>query len=250
MERDTAAEEPLTGQVVVSPLRGGTVARSPRHALHQAKRSWPPYRKPLIAMAAASVVSVCVLLWLVSDGSGEGPEAAAGLPPALLPSESAAKPATPAPEPTPTTAAAQGSVTPSSPPASRPPERVTAVALTQPRNNERLAEDRDFFVQGTARDLGDDDLRLFLYSERRRTFYLADYGPQDVAGDGRWSIRSAGIGREWGGDGDAYLVQVVRADRSCQRSLDGLELGNDRYPAFPALPGGCRVLAQVRVVEA
>ncbi|MGP4024779.1 hypothetical protein [Actinomadura sp. 3N407] len=121
--------------------------------------------------------------------------------------------------------------------------------LTSPDDGDILFDDDDFTVKGTVGGLGDDDLRIFIFDEDDETFYLADYGPEDVGGDGPWDIRSTGIGIDFGRDGDTYLVQVVLADRSCRRRLDGLELGHDHYPDFRGLPDGCRVGDQVRVEE-
>ncbi|KAB2345653.1 hypothetical protein F8566_27345 [Actinomadura rudentiformis] len=117
-----------------------------------------------------------------------------------------------------------------------------------PERDQALHEDRDFVVGGTVHDLGDDDLRIFIFAEKRNRFYLADYRAERIE-DGQWEIQSTGIGTEWGGRGDPYLLQVVQADERCKKTLTGLELGNDHYPTFDALPEGCRVVAQVRVVE-
>ncbi|WP_433462192.1 hypothetical protein [Spirillospora sp. CA-128828] len=127
--------------------------------------------------------------------------------------------------------------------------QVTAVELTRPADGDLIDEDRDFTVEGTVRNLGDADLRVFIYAVERRRFYLADYGPEDIDGNGRWSIQSTGIGYEFGDDGDAYQVQIVRADDTCRGRLRGLELGDDHYPEFSVLPDGCQVRTQVRVIE-
>ncbi|WP_157995838.1 hypothetical protein [Thermomonospora amylolytica] len=137
---------------------------------------------------------------------------------------------------------------PADPPEPEREHRAT-VTLTLPRDGQRLVDDRDFMVEGTVHDLGDDDLRIFIYDEDDRTFYLADYRPEDIAENGRWSIRSTGIGTYWGDDGDTYLVKAVLAAPSCQRVLDDYDLGQDQYPAFRSLPDGCRIAARTRVVE-
>ncbi|GAA1802007.1 hypothetical protein [Actinomadura chokoriensis] len=125
---------------------------------------------------------------------------------------------------------------------------MTTAEITRPENGDRLREDRDFEVEGSVRNLGKEDLRLFIYAEKRSTFYLADYRAEDVH-DGRWSIRSTGIGREFGREGDSHLVLAVTADGACRQRLSGLDTGDDHYPSFSALPRGCKVRAQIRVIE-
>ncbi|GAA2575688.1 hypothetical protein SMC26_12875 [Actinomadura fulvescens] len=211
----------------------------------------PPFleRRFIVAFGVAALLAGIVLRGL-PDLVGE----AGNTPPpqarALLPTERSGSPS-----PTPTLVPPEAPVIPDrprrpSPSPTKPPESpVPQVNVEFPEPGQGLHEDRDFVVGGTVRDLGDDDLRIFIYAEERDRFYLADYRAERVGG-ARWEIRSTGIGIEWGGRGDPYLVQVVRADERCQEVLAGLELGNDHYPAFDALPPGCRVAAQVRVVEA
>jgi hypothetical protein len=200
-------------------------------------------------MGVATVLAVFSLLWVVSVGD-DGPRATTVFPPAVPTSpNSGASPAdSPVPgntlQPSPSASAEKpASPTPSD------PARVATVELRSPENGERLPEDRDFEVEGTVRDLGDDDLRIFIYAQKRQRFYLADYGRDEVEDDGDWTIRSAGIGSDWGHEGDSYLVLAVRADDSCKRRLDDLDLGDDHYPSFSGLPGGCQIRAQTRVVE-
>ncbi|MEU5878452.1 hypothetical protein [Spirillospora sp. NPDC047279] len=202
-------------------------------------------RRYLVAFGMAAVFAGLVLHSMPAVvGSGDvdpPPQARALLPtgPAATPTEASPTPTeTPSPTPTPTQKAT-----------SRPPAALPRVTLDFPERGQRIPEDRDFVAGGTVRDLGDDDLRIFIFSEERRRHYLADYRAEKI-GDNRWEIRSTGIGREWGREGDRYLVQVVRAGGRCQDKLDGLELGDDRYPAFDDLPDGCAVAAQVRIVEA
>jgi hypothetical protein len=121
--------------------------------------------------------------------------------------------------------------------------------LTTPHDLQRLTDDQDFQVAGTARGLGEDDLRIFIRPAASGIQYLADYRPARVGADGSWQTTSTGIGSGWGHSGDVYLVQAVRAGKICRASLDGLELGHDHYPSFNGLPQGCQVLAQVRVIE-
>jgi hypothetical protein len=205
-------------------------------------------RRFIVAFGVAAVFAGFVLRGLPSlVGAAEGqppPQASA-----LLPSDRTGSPSA-----TPT-------LVPPPPPVAPDPPRPTSPAPTPTRTvpqvrvnvefpdpGQALHEDRDFVVGGTVRDLGDDDLRIFIFAEERDRFYLADYRAERVD-DGQWEIQSTGIGTEWGGRGDPYLVQVVQADERCRKTLAGLELGNDNYPAFDALPEGCQVVAKVRVVE-
>ncbi|TDC41919.1 hypothetical protein E1281_36815 [Actinomadura sp. KC345] len=205
-------------------------------------------------MSVVTVVGVASMLWAMPERGAEGPQSTA-----LVPS---AKPSSPpldgaaghAPRKAPTSASPSVPEThrPTwKPPAVKAPDHVqmAAVELTSPGYGDLIDEDRDFPVAGTVRGLGDADLRIFIYAEERRRLYLADYGPEDINGDGGWSITSTGIGYEFGDDGDAYQVQVVRADNTCRKRLSGLDLGDDHYPEFSALPAGCQVRAQVRVIE-
>ncbi|MFG1999579.1 hypothetical protein ACGFNU_10580 [Spirillospora sp. NPDC048911] len=207
-------------------------------------------RRFVLAFGVVAVFAGVVLrglTGLVGEGEGHPPPQAR----ALLPTERAGSP-------TPTLVPSSPAVVPdqprrsSPPPSSKPTKRPAPEAKVNvefPEPGQEFPEDRDFVVGGTARDLGHDVLRVFIFAEKRHRFYLADYRAERV-GDEQWEIRSAGIGIEWGGQGDPYLVQVVRANGQCQKTLEGLELGNDHYPTFDALPEGCQVAAQVRVVEA
>ncbi|XRQ05952.1 hypothetical protein ACN3XK_56910 [Actinomadura welshii] len=224
------------------------VPRSPKHALPPQEGSWPPSSRPFLAFGVATVLAALSLVWAVSDGKGDRPPGT----PALVPPV-AASPSGQDPRGEPTASATKATLTPSPSPSrypEKPPPPSTKVDLTDPDDGDTLFDgDNDFTAEGTVRDLGDNDLRIFIFDEDDATFYLADYGPEDVGGDGPWDIRSAGIGPDFGRDGDTYLVQVVVADRSCRRSLDGLEVDGDRYPGFRELPDGCRVGDQVRVEE-
>ncbi|MFB4318398.1 hypothetical protein [Actinomadura sp. 21ATH] len=191
----------------------------PKHAAEPP--GWPPDRRPLAALGVATVLGVVSLLWVISTGAREEPPPAAFVPP---PSRTA----------------------PGERPSGPPP--AAKVVLTAPGTGERLRDDRDFTVRGTAAGLLD-DLRIFIHAEDRDLHYLADYRAEEIPSNGPWTIRSTGIGEDWGGDGDTYLLQAVLADRTCRRTLNGLDLGNDHYPAFRTLPPGCRITAQTRIVE-
>ncbi|MEU8800491.1 hypothetical protein [Spirillospora sp. NPDC048819] len=220
--------------------------KRPKHALPQQERLWPPSARPFVAFGVATALAALSLLWTVSDDHNRPPGTPVLVPPA------AASPSREAPPASPTSAATRASLSPSPSPTrstAGPSRRAAKVDLTRPDDGDVLFDDDDFTVEGNVSGLGDDDLRIFIFDEDDETFYLADYGPEDVGGDGPWDIRSTGIGTDFGRDGDTYLVQAVLADRSCRRSLDGLELGNDRYPDFRDLPDGCRVGDQVRVEE-
>ncbi|MBO2446624.1 hypothetical protein J4573_05945 [Actinomadura barringtoniae] len=199
----------------------------------------------LVAVLAAFVLGGAVRLFEPDD---EGPPPVLEAPPVPTPAAPEPSPTVP-PSPTPTdTPEASGTSRAPAPPPD-PPRNVPAVTIARPGTDERLMDDRDFDVFGTVHALGDNDLRLFLFSARRQLFYLADYRAEDVPNDGRWHIESTGIGEHWGHTGDVYVLLAVLADGSCRRVLDGLELGHDRYPAFNRLPNGCRAAAQVRVIE-
>ncbi|MFG2087629.1 hypothetical protein [Spirillospora sp. NPDC048823] len=203
---------------------------------------WPPSARPFVAFGVATALAACSLVWAVSDDHDRPPGTPVLVPPAAASPSREASPAIP------TSSATRASLSPSPSPV-RPSRRAVKVDLTDPDDGDTLFDDEDFTVEGTVSGIGDDDLRIFIFEEDDETFHLADYGPEDVGGDGPWDIRSAGIGPDFGRDGDTYLIQVVLADRSCRRSLNGLELGRDRYPDFRDLPDGCRVKDQVRVKE-
>lgn len=204
-------------------------------------------------MGAVVAVGVTSMLWAMPERQTEGPQATALVPPAKPSNTPRERPDEPSPSPTKSASPPVLGPRPPSwkPPAAKAPVRedMTEVELTRPDRGDLIDEDRDFTVEGTVHNLGDADLRIFIFPEKRRKFFLADYGPEDIDEDGRWSIESTGIGYEFGEDGDAHRVQVVRADDKCRKRLSGLDLGDDNYPEFSALPHGCRVLAEVRVIE-
>ncbi|MBA9001752.1 hypothetical protein [Thermomonospora cellulosilytica] len=240
-------------------------ARRPESAPHRPKHARIVPRRPrpvggsLATLGGVTVMAVAFLLAVVSVAADDDEGAPVTAPP--LPSSTPSPPPSAWASPTPTPSESESDPGPAETadppagprPAEEPPEpdreHRARVTLTLPEDGQRLADDRDFMVEGTVRDLGDDDLRIFIYAEDRRTFYLADYRPEDIAGNGRWTIRSTGIGQDWGGDGDTYLVKAVLAAPSCQRVLDDYDLGQDQYPAFRSLPDGCRIAARTRVVE-
>jgi hypothetical protein len=232
--------------------RGGTQPR--RRLRHGARAFWRRLenseRRQLALLGVVALVAAVVLGGSVQlfepdeDDSPPGLEA----PPVPTPAEPEQSP-TPTSSPTETeTPQASGTSLPPAPPPD-PRRNVPAATITRPTPDERLMDDRDFDVEGTVRARGDNDLRIFIFSARRRLFYLADYRAENVPADGRWHIESTGIGERWGRTGDVYVVLAVLADRSCRKVLDGLELGHDHYPAFTYLPEGCRPAAQVRVIE-
>lgn len=223
------------------------VPRGPKHALPPQESSWPPSTRPFVAFGVATLLAMCSLLWAVADADEGRPPGTPVLVPPVPASPS--RSASPAP---PTSAATSATMSPSRSPAkptASPSKRHTDVDLTEPDDGDILFDGRGFTVEGTVDDLGDNDLRIFIFDEDDETFYLADFGPEDVGGDGPWDIRSPGIGSRFGRDGDTYLVQVVVADRSCRRTLHDLEFDRGHYPEFRHLPNGCRVADQVRVEE-
>jgi hypothetical protein len=139
------------------------------------------------------------------------------------------------------------------PPRARPdptpttPTTTRAVTITSPADQAKVNGRAGVLVHGRSGDLGGDVLRIFVYAPDGR-FYLTDNGPVQSR-DGQWSSSIQQIGDGTRDIGRFFKITAVRADATCQDTIQGRSRDVNGNIAFLAVPPGCAVADEVAVLK-
>ncbi|MCO6009443.1 hypothetical protein NE236_31180 [Actinoallomurus purpureus] len=229
------------------------MTRSPRPGHRRRSRPLGGKRKYaavwLLVTSGAMVTSYCGIQEIYATG-GETHQA---LPVVAQPSPPTASTTPAAASRTPSPRPPQASIRPRpTPTRSRPAALPTTTAaptvtITAPPDQAKVNGRAGVLVHGRVGDLRGDVLRIFVYAPDGR-FYLTDNGPVQSR-DGQWSSPIQQIGDGTRDIGRFFKITAVRADATCQDTIQGRSPDVNGNIAFLAVPPGCAVADEVAVLK-
>lgn len=114
------------------------------------------------------------------------------------------------------------------------------IAITSP--TEGAAVTGSFSVSGTAPDLGDNSLWLFVLGGNSITpgdvYYRTTNTSLDIV-NGNWKVDIGPLGESGDAVGSPYTLVLVRADPSCSTAIANLSPSSTGERFFQTLPNGC-----------
>lgn len=142
--------------------------------------------------------------------------------------------------------------TPAAPPTSAPTPIATSAlpAITSPADGAPVRG--NFMVQGTAPDLGKDNLWLFVLAGNSampgNVYYRTSDAPIPVV-NGRWSILLGRLGAPGKEIGQLFTLVLVRANPSCSGAIENVRPNPAKEIFIHTLPKGCSVVLPPLVVK-
>jgi hypothetical protein len=136
---------------------------------------------------------------------------------------------------------------PRSPRSAPTPRPTPAVEITSPADQTKVNGRAGLLVRGHSGDLTGEALRLFVYAPDGR-YYLTDNGPVPIR-NGAWSSWIQQIGEGTRDIGSFFKITAVRADATCQDTIQGRSRDVNGNIAFLAVPPGCAIADTVDVLK-
>ena len=142
---------------------------------------------------------------------------------------------------------------PSPSPSSTPTPTLTpspTYAILSPVDGQQVRNSVGVTVKGEAKNLEADET-LWVFDEDLEgewRFYFVTDQPLRLSKD-QFSVRDEPIGSPSDAPGTEYSIVMVSANRTCRTALNGVGLNQEGDRALHALPPGCKVVDDVKVVK-
>lgn len=119
-----------------------------------------------------------------------------------------------------------------------------ALQITSPRNGTILHGNQAVLVEGTAKNLGVEQLWIFVL--RLGSYYVSNVSPLSVI-SGKWKYSDPYVGNS--SQTGVFQINAVLADASCDTAINSAPQQSGGGVSFSSLPHGCHTLYSVRVVR-
>jgi hypothetical protein len=122
-----------------------------------------------------------------------------------------------------------------------------AVEITSPAQRAPVVGRDGVVLNGTAANLGIDELRLFVFARDGR-YYAMGTAAVPVQGD-QWQFHTGRIGAGERDVGSIFVIVVAVADEACRGTLQNTQPDPSGNVVFPHIPSGCREADSVSVIK-